>query len=99
MTITIDRESANNTLNGATLRDLRDTLVGLSEERPLPNAIILTGAGRKAFADGLEVTEMLDGNSQSGGEQSRLGQEVCNLLDRIPIPAIAAVNGIARGRL
>ena len=97
VTITIDRESANNTLNGDTLRELRDTLLGLSEERPLPNAIILTGAGNKAFAGGLEVAEMLNGDSISGGGQSRLGQEVCNLLDRIPIPTIAAVNGIAVG--
>ena len=60
-------------------------------------AVVLTGAGEKAFAAGADIKYM----SGLGVEQARawgaLGHEAGRLLETMPKPTIAAVNGFALG--
>jgi enoyl-CoA hydratase len=94
--VTIDRQEALNALDVATLTELRDRLRELSGDESV-RAVVLTGAGEKAFAAGADIKYMsgLDaGQAQAWGA---LGHETTALLASMPKPAIAAINGLALG--
>jgi enoyl-CoA hydratase len=85
-----------NALDLPTLTELRDRLRELAEDAEV-RAVVLTGAGEKAFAAGADIKYM----SGLGVEQARawgaLGHEAGRLLETMPKPTIAAVNGFALG--
>src|SRR5439155_25911609 len=92
--VTIDRPDALNALNSAVLRELSMTIEHLSMAADV-GAIILTGAGDRAFVAGGDIKEMgglsaLEMRSFSGGGR-RLGgtKAACNK------PNLAAINGYA----
>ncbi len=61
-------------------------------------AIVLTGAGAKAFAAGADISELNAlPNAVSGAQQARVGQGLTLALERMQKPVIAAVNGFALG--
>jgi enoyl-CoA hydratase len=60
-------------------------------------AIVLTGAGEKAFAAGADIKYMSGLGVEEAKEWGALGHEVTNLLETMPKPTIAAVNGFALG--
>ena len=95
-TLTIDRRDALNALNVETLTELRDRLLELRDDAST-RAIVLTGAGEKAFAAGADIKYM----SGLGVEQAKawggLGHAVGKLLENGEIPTIAAINGFALG--
>jgi enoyl-CoA hydratase len=68
------------------------------EQQPNLRAVILTGAGDKAFCAGTDISELetmaVEGNSL---EISERGQALCNQIENCSVPVIAAVNGIAAG--
>ncbi len=90
----INRPNVLNALNRATLRELKVFL-----EHPPENirAIILTGAGEKAFIAGADIKEMYHMSDRQIDEFCKLGQEVTNLLESTPLVTIAAINGYALG--
>lgn len=94
--VTISRPEALNALNAQTLRELRTTLAELARD-PAVRAVILTGAGEKAFVAGADITEMQAMSAAEGVTFAQLGQEVTKLLELMPKPTIAAVNGFALG--
>jgi enoyl-CoA hydratase len=59
--------------------------------------IILTGAGDRAFAAGADIKYMSGLNVDDAKGWGALGQDVGRLLETIPKPTIAAVNGFALG--
>jgi len=59
-------------------------------------AVVLTGAGR-AFVAGADIKEMMDLDSEKAHEFATLGQGVFNMIEDLPVPVIAAVNGFALG--
>jgi len=67
------------------------------ESQPDLRAIIITGAGDKAFCAGTDLTELTDLTTIQALEVTERGQSLCNLIDRCRVPVIAAVNGIAAG--
>ncbi len=94
--VTIDRPEALNALDLETLTALRDRLVELAESSKV-RAVVLTGAGEKAFVAGADIKYMsgLDvGHAMAWGA---LGHEVGRLLETMPKPTLAAVNGFALG--
>jgi len=95
-TVTVNRPEVLNALNTAVLKELRSALQNLAHD-PAIRAVILTGAGEKAFVAGADIQEMLDLTPMQMREFSRLGQEVTHLLQQMPKPTIAAINGYALG--
>jgi enoyl-CoA hydratase len=96
-TVTLNRPDVLNALNLRMLAELRETIAAFDTDNDL-RAVIVTGAGPKAFAAGADIAELnaLSG-SRAGEEQARAGQALTVSLERLRVPVIAAVNGFALG--
>ena len=94
--VTINRPKALNALNSETLVELNSVLDILEEDESI-YAVILTGAGEKAFVAGADITEMKDLSVQEGRKFSNLGNRVFRRLEIFEKPVIAAVGGFALG--
>jgi enoyl-CoA hydratase len=95
-TVTFNRPKALNALNSATLRELSALLDEIAQDATV-KAVILTGAGEKAFVAGADITEMLSKTPLEARAFSQFGNAVFLKLERLPQPTIAAVNGFALG--
>lgn len=95
-TISINRPKALNALNSETLKEL-DCVVDMIAEDEDVYAVILTGAGEKAFVAGADITEMKDMSVAEGRKFGMLGNKVFRKFDLLDKPVIAAVNGFALG--
>ena len=95
-TVTIDRQDALNALNVETLTELRDRLLELRDDTTT-RAIVLTGAGEKAFAAGADIKYMSALGVEDAKRWGELGHAVGQLLETGAAPAVAAVNGFALG--
>jgi enoyl-CoA hydratase len=96
-TITLNRPAVLNALNAELLGRLDDAL-GTIEHDATVRALILTGAGERAFAAGADITELatLDG-AVGGAALARRGQQITQRIEALRVPVIAAVNGFALG--
>jgi enoyl-CoA hydratase len=94
--VTIDRPEALNALDLPTLTDLRDRLRELAEN-PDARVVVLTGAGERAFAAGADIKYMSGLGVEEAKEWGALGHEAGRLLETMPKPTIAAINGFALG--
>jgi enoyl-CoA hydratase len=92
--VTLDRPEAMNALNVETLSALRDELRGLAED---VRVVVLTGAGERAFAAGADIKYMRELDVAAAKEWGALGHETTGLLEAMPQPTIAAINGFALG--
>jgi enoyl-CoA hydratase len=96
-TVTLNRPSVLNALNLQMLDELATTFAALGGDETL-RAVILTGAGPKAFAAGADIGEL---NALAGARaaeaQARRGQALTRSFERLRVPVIAAVNGFALG--
>ena len=93
--ITINRPEALNALNVQVLKDLDAVIdnIDLDETR----AVIVTGAGEKAFVAGADIAAMSTMTVKEGREFGKFGNDIFRKLETLPIPTIAAVNGFALG--
>jgi enoyl-CoA hydratase len=94
--VTVDRQDALNALDVATLTDLRDRLRELAADDDV-RVVIVTGAGEKAFVAGADIKYMSGLDVDQAKEWGALGHEAGRLLEAMPKPTIAAVNGFALG--
>ena len=94
--VTIDRPEALNALDVATLTELRDRLRELAND-DAARVVILTGAGEKAFVAGADIKYMSGLDVDQAKEWGALGHETGRLLETMPKPTIAAINGFALG--
>ena len=94
--VTIDRQEAMNALDVATVRELRDRLAELAADAAV-RCVILTGAGERAFIGGADIKYMAQVDAAQAREFAELGHEVGRLLETMPKPTIAAINGYALG--
>ncbi|MEM3697456.1 MAG: enoyl-CoA hydratase-related protein, partial [Candidatus Bathyarchaeia archaeon] len=58
---------------------------------------IITGAGEKAFSAGADIKAMRGMNALKARELSLMGEKLCNALENLEKPIIAAINGYALG--
>jgi enoyl-CoA hydratase len=96
-TITINRPDKLNALSRPLLEDLSAAIDEVAADEGV-RAIILTGAGNKAFVAGADIGEIaaLDG-VQTGTDYAQFGQSVMRKLELLPKPVIVAINGYALG--
>ena len=96
-TVTLNRPNVLNALNLRMLDELGETFAQLGAD-PSLRAVIVTGAGQKAFAAGADIGELnaLPG-AHAGEAQARKGQALTRTIERLRVPVIAAVNGFALG--
>ena len=95
--VTLNRPDVLNALNLQMLRELSETVASFDADDGL-RAVILTGAGAKAFAAGADIAELNAlGGARAGEEQARRGQALTVSFERLRVPVIAAVNGFALG--
>jgi len=95
--ITINRPKSLNALSRATVAELAAAIEELNADDAI-RAIILTGAGEKAFVAGADIGEFNSLRSaEEAAEYARAGQAVLNRMERLPKPVIAAINGYALG--
>lgn len=98
-TVTFDRPDKLNALTFDVYADLRD-LVDEIEHRDDVNVLLITGTGR-GFCSGGDVDEiigpLLEMDSKGLLEFTRMTGAVVEGLRRVPMPVIAAVNGVAAG--
>ena len=95
--IAINRPKALNALSRGTVAELARAIEELAAADSV-RAIVLTGAGEKAFVAGADISEF---NTLQSAEEAaayaRAGQEVLNRIEHLPKPVIAAINGYALG--
>ena len=96
LTITFNRPAALNALNKATVEELARA-VGEAATDPTVRALLLTGAGPKAFVAGADIAEFSLLDADSGQSFATRGQHVFSLLETCSKPTLAAVNGFALG--
>jgi enoyl-CoA hydratase len=94
--LTVNRPKSLNALNRATIGELTRALDELAADATV-GAVILTGAGEKAFVAGADIAEMANLSSPEALEFSRAGHRLTDRLEALPIPTLAAVNGFALG--
>lgn len=95
-TVTINRPAVLNALNAATLGELDGAMRALREDRGI-RAIVLTGAGNRAFAAGADIAELASLEPARAEAFAASGQRVLGRLERLGVPVVAAVNGFALG--
>lgn len=94
--VTMNRPKALNALNSETLKELDNVIEALEKDNEI-YAVVLTGAGEKAFVAGADISEMKDLNEEQGKEFGLLGNKVFRRLENLDKPVIAAINGFALG--
>jgi enoyl-CoA hydratase len=85
-----------NALDRPTIEELRDRLAELDGEAEV-TVVVLTGAGEKAFAAGADIKYMSGLAAEEAFAWGELGHECARLLETMPKPTIAAINGFALG--
>jgi 2-(1,2-epoxy-1,2-dihydrophenyl)acetyl-CoA isomerase len=102
LTLTLNRPATLNSFNEAMHRALRAALDGAADD-PAVRCVVLTGAGR-GFCAGQDLTDPLVSPSPPGEAPKDLGRAIETLykplvqrLRSMPVPVVAAVNGVAAG--
>jgi enoyl-CoA hydratase len=94
--LSIQREESLNALNIQLLTELKSKLENIAKDDSV-RVLILRGAGDKAFVAGADIREMQNMSRTDAARFSRLGHDVCLLLEHMPKVTIAAVHGFALG--
>jgi enoyl-CoA hydratase len=95
--VTLNRPKVLNALRRQLLGELSLALVEL-DRHPDVRAIVITGAGDKAFAAGADIGELNALPSAGrGADQARMGQGLTRQIERLATPVIMAINGYALG--
>jgi enoyl-CoA hydratase len=94
--VTVNRPKVLNALNEKTVRELQSAFAALRDDTSA-GAVILSGAGEKAFVAGADINELAVMTPLTGEASSRLGQAALAEIETLGKPVIAALNGFALG--
>ena len=94
--VTINRPAVLNALSEAVLREIERAFDALAADDGV-RAIVLTGAGEKAFVAGADIKELAAQTPVSGRETAQRGQRLFSRIEQLGKPVIAAINGFALG--
>ncbi len=94
--VTVNRPEKLNALNRKTMDELEGCFQEIESDDEV-RAVILTGAGEKAFVGGADINELAVQAPVEGKEMSVRGQKILDLIEHLGKPVIAAINGYALG--
>ncbi len=94
--VTINRPGVLNALNEETISELIDVFCKIKQDDAV-GAVVITGAGEKAFVAGADIKELSQKNSLTGKDFVLKGQMCLNIMENLGKPVIAAINGFALG--
>ena len=96
--VSVCRPDKLNALNDDTLIELTDAFVEISADEE-NRVVILTGgeAKRPSFVAGADIAQMAEQDPLEAKDRSELGQSLCDLIEGLGRPVIAAINGFAFG--
>ena len=95
--IVLDREARMNTINAETLTELSEAIDRLDADDDV-RAILVTGAGDRAFSAGADVSSMAGSTDPIDAiDLSRRGQETFGKLEECDTPVVAGIDGFALG--
>lgn len=97
LVVTVNRPDKLNALSEKVLVELKDLFRDLHRDPVGLRGVILTGAGEKSFIAGADIAAMARMTPEEGRAFSALAQEVTVLIETLPRPVIACVNGYAFG--
>jgi enoyl-CoA hydratase len=95
-TITLNRPEALNAFSKEVIDEVLQALEDIRNDENV-RVVILTGAGEKAFSTGADIKAMKGMNALKARELSLMGEKICNALENLEKPVIAAMNGYALG--
>ena len=95
--ISITRPEALNALNSDVLNELNATFESFLGEESGTNGVLITGDGEKSFIAGADIKSMIGMSNSEAKKLSQLGQQTTLLIESLPFPVIACVNGFALG--
>ena len=101
-TLTVNRPDALNALSQEVVAELWKAFTAIQDscrhDAGWPvRGVIVTGAGGKAFVAGADIREMSGMEPDEAAEYSRSMQAVTLLIEKLPVPVVAAVDGFALG--
>ena len=94
--VTVNRPDKLNALNRQTLAELDHFITSAGEDETVV-AVVVTGAGEKAFVAGADISELNTLGPEEAKAFSRRGQAIFNRIEDLGKPVVAAVNGFALG--
>ncbi|KAB1198853.1 MULTISPECIES: 3-hydroxyacyl-CoA dehydrogenase/enoyl-CoA hydratase family protein [Haloferax] len=96
--VTLDRPHRLNTISTELLDELSEALDVLADDDDV-RAVLLTGAGDRAFSAGADVTSIAAGGADpvTGVELSRKGQQTFGKLEKLDEPVVAGIDGFCLG--
>ncbi len=95
-TITVNRPDKLNALNDSVITEL-GVAIDAARDDAAVRAVILTGAGPKAFVAGADISELSSQGPFEGKARSLKGQAVFRRFEALRKPVVAAVNGFCLG--
>jgi enoyl-CoA hydratase len=94
--VTLNRPKVLNALNRTTFTELKTAFTQLAASDNV-RAVLLTGAGVKAFAAGADIQELVSLSAAEGQQFAARGQRIFDLIENCGKPVIACINGFALG--
>ncbi|HUU34133.1 MAG TPA: enoyl-CoA hydratase-related protein [Vicinamibacterales bacterium] len=94
--VTINRPAKMNALDARTIAELGQAMTEAGADAGV-RAVVLTGAGEKAFVAGADISELAVHTPAQGKEYAAAGQRVFDLIETLGKPVVAALNGVALG--
>jgi enoyl-CoA hydratase len=95
-TLTLNRPQVRNAMNTALREAMMERFTALAVDDDV-RAIIVTGAGDKAFSAGADIREFVEPLVPTQFREQRRRIDFRQVMDRCPQPIIAAIRGIALG--
>ncbi len=94
--VTVNRPDKLNALNRATVGEIDAVIDDAANDNEV-HAVVITGAGEKAFVAGADITELNTLGAVEAKEFALRGQAIFRRIERLTKPVVAAVNGFALG--
>ena len=93
--ITLNRPEALNALSVQVVKDIGEAIDKAAASNA--RALLITGAGEKAFCAGADISEFMGRTVVEALEAAEFGQNTFAKLDNLRIPSLAVINGYALG--